>query len=237
MNTTAVQQKRGVDYLMIAAFLAVGIAIVRAIFFTPPDANQGVAQKILYVHAPAAWASELAFILVGITGLLYLFLKDDRLDRFAASSVEVGLVFIVVTITTGPIWAKPIWGGYWNWGDPRLTSYTLLALTYLGYMVMRGAVEDPALRARYSAILGIMGALLVPFVHVSVLIFNSAHPDPILFSPNALDPEKRALPDVMLVTLLMALGACTLLYVAFVRSRYRLQLERDLLAAHAEASR
>jgi heme exporter protein C len=219
---------------MIAAFVAVAVAFVRAIMFTPPDATQGTVQKILYVHAPAAWASELAFILVGLAGVLYLWLKDERLDRFAASSVEVGLVFIGVTITTGPIWAKPIWGGYWNWGDARLTSYTLLGLTYLGYLVLRGAVEDRQLRARYSAILGILGALLVPFVHVSVLIFKSAHPDPILANPDILSADKRGMPLVMLWTLLLSLAACTLLYAAFVRSRYRLQTERDLQMARLE---
>jgi heme exporter protein C len=223
--------KSGIDILMIVGFLAVTIAYVRAIFFTPPDAAQGIAQKILYVHASAAWVSELAFILVGITGILYLALRDERLDRFAASSVEVGMVFILVTITTGPIWAKPIWGGYWNWGDARLTSYALLALVYLGYMVMRGAVEDKQLRGRYSAIIGIMGALLVPFVHLSVMIFKSAHPDSIFMSPSVFRPEERKMPMVMVITLLIALTACTILYAAFVRARYRLQLERDLSSA------
>ncbi len=234
MNVHANSKKNGVDVLMLLASAAVALAYVRAIIYTPPDATQGIAQKILYVHASAAWVSELAFILVGITGLLYLWLKDERLDRFAASSVEVGMVFILVTVTTGPIWAKPIWGGYWNWGDARLTSYTLLGLTYLGYLVMRGAVEDRQLRARYSAILGIMGALLVPFVHVSVLIFKSAHPDSMFMDPSVFTKDRK-MPLVMVISLLISLCACTLLYAAFVRSRYRLQAERDALLSRGEA--
>jgi heme exporter protein C len=207
--------------------VAVAAVIARALFFTPRDALQGEAQRILYVHAPAAWVAMMGFISVGVAGVLYLMLRDERLDRFGAAAVEVALVFITVVLVTGPLWARPIWGGWWNWGDARLTSTLVLWMVYLGYMVMRGAVEDVQLRARYCAIIGILGALLVPFVHISVYLFNSAHPDPVVATPDVFSRDRSRIDGRMLLTLMLSLAASMLLFVAFVRARYRLALETE----------
>lgn len=207
--------------LSLAAIAAVLVTFVRAIFFTPLEATQGPAQKILYVHAPAAWVAFMAFGLVGLTSLLYLWLKEERLDRVAESSAEVGVVFTTVVLITGPLWGKPIWGTYWTW-DARLTLTLFLWFIYVAYIVLRGAIEDRAMRARYSAVLGILGALLVPFIHLSVYLFRTLHPQPILMKPSA-----PSLPTEMLITLLLAFGSFTLLYVALLRARYRYAVERD----------
>src|SRR5687768_7964730 len=220
------------DWLTPLATLAVAGVFVRAIFFTPLELRQGAAQKILYIHAPAAWVAFLAFFLVALAGGLYLFLRDERLDRFAASSAEVGLVFTTIVLITGPIWAKPIWGTWWTW-DARLTSTLFLWFIYLGYLVLRGAIDDRRMRPRYAAIIGILGALLIPFIHMSVYLFRTLHPMPVLASPDAItglasgDPQRRSMPPEMLITLLLAIAAFTLLYVAFVRVRYRLAVEQD----------
>src|SRR5688500_5989106 len=142
------------------AAVAVVATLVRVVFFTPFEARQGAAHKIFYLHVPAAWVGFMAFGLVAFTGLAYLWLRDERLDRFAASSAEVGLVFTTVVLLTGPIWARPIWGVWWTW-DARLTSTLFLWFIYLGYLVLRGALDDRAMRARYSAILGALGALQI----------------------------------------------------------------------------
>jgi heme exporter protein C len=210
--------------LSLAAIAAVLVTFVRAIFFTPLEATQGPAQKILYVHAPAAWVAFMAFGLVGLTSVLYLWLKEERLDRVAESSAEVGVVFTTVVLITGPLWGKPIWGTYWTW-DARLTLTLFLWFIYVAYIVLRGAIDDRAMRARYSAVLGILGALLVPFIHLSVYLFRTLHPQPILMKPSA-----PSLPTEMLITLLLAFGSFTLLYVALLRARYRYAVERD--AAH-----
>jgi len=207
--------------LSIAAVVAVVVTYVRVIFFTPFEAVQGPAQKILYVHAPAAWVAFMAFGLVALASMLYLWLREDRLDRIAEASAEVGVVFTTVVLTTGPLWGKPIWGAYWTW-DARLTLTLFLWFVYLGYLVLRGAVEDRDLRARYSAVLGILGALLIPFIHLSVYLFRTLHPRPILMKPNA-----PSLPGEMLTTLLLAVAAFTLLYVALLRARYRYAVARD----------
>src|SRR6476469_695518 len=194
--------------LSVAAALAVIGTVVRAVFFTPLEAVQGPAQKIFYLHAPAAWVAFLAFGLVAVASALYLWLSDDRLDRFAESSAEVGVVFTTVVLITGPLWGKPIWGTYWTW-DARLTLTLFLWFIYVGYIVLRGAIDDRDMRARYSAVLGILGALLVPFIHLSVYLFRTLHPQPILMKPSA-----PSLPGEMLTTLLLAFGSFTLLYVA-----------------------
>ena len=226
--------RRSVDWVAILAAVAVSGVLVRVMFFTPLELRQGAAHKILYIHAPAAWVAFLAFFLVALTGGLYLWLRDERLDRFAASSAEVGLVFTTVVLATGPVWAKPIWGTWWTW-DARLTSTLFLWFIYLGYLVLRGAIDDRQMRARYAAILGILGAMLIPFIHMSVYLFRTLHPLPVLASPEAVtglasgDPARRTMPLEMLTTLLLAVVAFTLLYVAFVRVRYRIAEAQDAL--------
>lgn len=207
--------------LSLAAIAAVLVTFVRAIFFTPLEATQGPAQKILYVHAPAAWVAFMAFGLVGLTSVLYLWLREERLDRVAESSAEVGVVFTTVVLITGPLWGKPIWGAYWTW-DARLTLTLFLWFVYVAYIVLRGAIDDRAMRARYSAVLGILGSLLIPFIHLSVYLFRTLHPMPILMKPSA-----PSLPGEMLTTLLLSFASFTLLYVALLRARYRFAVERD----------
>src|SRR5213596_4255041 len=167
---------------------------VRALSYTPVEQTQGLAQKIFYLHVPAAIWAETAMILVGLASVFYLFTKDPRLDRFAAASAEVGTIFCVIVLTTGPIWGKPIWGTWWTW-DARLTFALFLFFLYIGYLLLRGAVADPGARARYAAVLGICGMVLVPFIHFSVYLFRTLHPMPIILKPSA-----PALPGSMLAT-------------------------------------
>jgi heme exporter protein C len=217
------------SWLPVAAALAVIGTVIRAAFYTPLEAKQGAAQKIFYLHVPAAWVAFLAFFLVAVASGVYLWLRDQRLDRFAESSAEVGVVFTTVVLITGPLWAKPIWGTYWAWWDVRLVSTLFLWFIYLAYLVLRGAVDSPDLRARYSAVLGILGALLIPFIHLSVYLFSTMHPMPIVGKPS-----KPSLPGEMLMTLMISLFSFTLLYVAFLRSRYAYAVERDARTARLE---
>jgi heme exporter protein C len=189
---------------------------------------QGLAQKIYYLHVPAAIWAETAMILVGVASIGYLFLKDPRLDRFAHASAEVGTVFAVILLTTGPIWGKPIWGTWWTW-DARLTLSLFLFLLYVGYLLLRGAIVDPGSRARFSAVLGICGMVLVPFIHLSVYVFRTLHPMPIVLKPSA-----PSLPPSMLSTFLLSLSVFTLMYVGFVVQRYALSYVREQLEAAAD---
>jgi heme exporter protein C len=202
----------------VAALLGLAGVYVLAIGFTPVEARQGMAQKIFYLHVPAAWCALLGFSLVGIGSALYLWLEDPRLDRFAAASAEVGVVFAAVMLTTGPIWAKPIWGTWWTW-DARLTLTLFLFFLFVGYLALRAALHDPAERARFSAVVGILGMLLVPFIHLSVYLFRTIHPQPIVLKPSA-----PSLPPEMLRTLLLSMAVFTLLYIGLVTLRYGLAM-------------
>jgi heme exporter protein C len=208
--------------LSAAGLLALAGVYVLALAYTPVEARQGLAQKIFYLHVPAAWSALLAFSIVGLSGGLYLWLKDPRLDRFAAASAEVGVAFSVVMLTTGPIWARPIWGTWWTW-DARLTLTFFLFFLFIGYLALRAALHDPTERARFSAVVGILGLLLVPFIHLSVYLFRTLHPQPIVLKPSA-----PSLPPEMLRTLLISTLVFTLLYVGFVTTRYGLALADDV---------
>ena len=224
--TTASATPWGVDWLLVSGFLAVGAFYVRAIFYTPIEAVQGPAQKILYVHATSAFvALYLAFGLLGIASALYLWLQDEKLDLVAESAAEVGLVFTSVVLVTGPLWGKPIWGAWWTW-DARLTLTLFLWFLIVGYLVLRGAVEDRGMRARYSAVLGLLSIVLVPFIHLSVSLFRTMHPMPIVLKPSSpsMSPE-------MQWTFFPAFGAMALLFAGLLRARYRLGLLRDAVAA------
>lgn len=235
------QQNRAMDRVKAAANVRrglittsiglVGLAatIIMVLLFTPTEARQGLAQKIFYLHAPTAWSTLLAFSLCGLAGGLYLWLRDPRLDVFAEASAEVGLVFAAMMLSTGPLWGKPIWGTYWQW-EPRLTLTLLEVFLFIGYRALRGAIVDPSERARYSAIVGLLGLALVPFVHLSVYLFRTIHPQPIILKPSA-----PSLPPEMLRTLFVSLAVFTVLYIGFVTARYGLGLLRQARSAeHAD---
>jgi heme exporter protein C len=135
-------------------------------------------------------------------------------------SAEVGTVFAAIVLVTGPIWGKPVWGTWWTW-DARLTSTLFLFFLLIGYQVLRGAVADPGLRARYCAVLGICAVVLVGFVHMSVYLFPTLHPQPIVIRPG-----KPALPPEMLITLLVSFGVFLILYAGFVMQRYAIAEQR-----------
>ncbi len=218
--------RRGFDWLLASGYAAVAALYVRAIWFTPMDALQGAAQKILYVHAASAFvALYLAFgFCMAFPSALYLFLKDEKLDRLAESAAEVGLVFTTVVLVTGPIWAKPIWGAWWTW-DARLTLTLFLWFIIAGYLLLRGAVEERGMRARYSAVLALLAGLLIPFIHLSVYLFRTMHPMPIVLKPSAPSMSRE-----MLITFAWGFMAFSLLFAGMLRARYRIATMRDLLA-------
>jgi len=208
-------------WVTVAGLLLLAAVYVRAIAFTPVERFQGAAQKIFYLHVPAAVWTETAMVLVGLAGIFFLFLKDPRLDRFAAAAAEVGTVFACVVLTTGPIWGRTVWGTWWAW-DARLTSTLFLFFLYIGYLTLRDAVADPGARARYCAVLGICGLCLVPFIHLSVYLFRTLHPQPIVLKPSA-----PSLPGEMLATLGFSYAVFSLLFVGFVMQRYALARARE----------
>lgn len=202
------------DWMFALSVLGILGTAVRILWFTPYEATQGAAQKIYYIHVPAALSAYLALFVVAVTSVAYLWLHEQRADRLAESAAEVALVFTTVVLTTGPLWGKPVWGTWWTW-DARLTLTLFLWFITASYVVLRGAVEDDTMRARYSAVLGVLAALLVPFIHLSVYMFRTLHPDPIV-----LKPERPSLPAEMLTTWVLAVLAFLFFCVTLIRARY-----------------
>ncbi|MEP6782004.1 MAG: cytochrome c biogenesis protein CcsA [Gemmatimonadaceae bacterium] len=212
----------GIDWLLVLALVAFAAVTVRSLLYTPIEVRQGIAQKIFYVHVPAAVISlYISCIPSAIASVMYLWLKDERLDRLAESLAEVGLVFLTMVLTSGPFWGKTTWGTWWQW-DARLTTTLFLWFVLVGYMVMRGAIEEAEARARLSAVLGTMIGLLVPFIHLTVYLFPTIHPAPVILAP-----QKPQMSSEMLITLLSSFGAFVLLYAALLRRRYRWATARD----------
>lgn len=226
ISATATRPKHGIDGWLLAGLFAVAGAVARAIWFTPVELRQGIAQKIFYIHVPSAFiALYIAFGLLALSSGLYLWLRDPRLDRMAESAAEVGLVYMSVVLLTGPIWGKTVWGTWWTW-DARLTLTLFLWFVVLGLLLLRQSIDERTMRARYSAVLGLLAALLVPFIHLSVYLFRTLHPRPIVLKPSA-----PSLPGSMLTTLLISFAAFLLLFIGLMRTRYRYATSRDELLA------
>ena len=226
MKSDSTSTKPVLDWLFYVAVAALAVTYARAIWFTPIEATQGPSQKIFYIHVPSVLAGYLAFAVLGIMSIVHLWLKEERADRMAAAAAEVAVLFFAIVLITGSIYAKVIWGAWWVW-ELRLTLTLLLWFLGVGYLVMRGAIEDPLMRARFCAVLAVMQVLLIPFVHLSVyFVRDHMHPMPVV-----LKPDKPSMPGSMLATFAIATVSFLLLSAALIRSRYRLTLLRDAAEA------
>ena len=200
---------------MIAAFYLVFL-------WVPTEATMGVVQRIFYFHVPLAWVALLAFLVVFVCSILYLWKRDHRWDVRAWASAEVGVVFTTLFLITGSIWAKPIWGVWWTW-DPRLTAALVLWLVYIAYHLVRAYTADRDRGARFAAVVGIVGFLDVPVVALAITLWRTQHPSPVIFE-GGLEPA-------MMATLMTGLVAFTALYALLT------VLRSDMRYAEAETER
>lgn len=182
----AVTKARWLDWFGVLALVAVIGAQVHGVLTSPPDRDMGDLQKIMYVHVPSAWNAFMAFFVVAVASLLYLWKGQEKHDLLAASAAEVGTLFTGLTLALGSIWGRPTWGVWWTW-DPRLTSTAVLFLVFVGYLALRSFVEDSDRRAQWSAAVGLLGALNVPIVYMSVKWWRTLHQ--MQSSPSTVDPE------------------------------------------------
>jgi heme exporter protein C len=209
------------DLLGILTGLSLIAGLYFALVYAPTERLQGPVQRIFYFHVPSAWVSYLAFFVVFVASILYLWRRSVFWDRLGRASAEVGLVFTTLTIVTGSIWARPIWGTWWTW-DARLTTTLILWFIYLAYLAVRSYVADPNRAARFAAILGIIGFIDVPVIHMSVVWWRTLHPEPVVVRA-----EGPALEPPMLVALLVGLAAMTLFYVYLLVHRVMVEETRD----------
>lgn len=222
---------RGLAMALAVAGLVTTLILHWMVFFwVPTESTMGVVQRIFYIHVPAAWVGFMAFGIVAVCSAVYLWLGDERLDASAEAAAEGGMLFTTIVLLTGPFWGKIAWGTWWSW-EPRLTLTLLLWFIYLGYFLVRRSTENPQRGKKFAAVVGIVGVLDIPLIHLSVVWFRSLHPEPVVMRPDgpALDPQ-------MLLTLGVGVLAYTLLFFGLFLFRYGLGRIQHELAVRRHAA-
>lgn len=209
--------------LGVAAVLVLTVGIYMAFLYAPTDRVQGHAYRIVNIHAPMAWLAYLAAAVVFVGSVGYLWKRNMAMDRMARAGAELGLLFTTLTLITGSLWGRPIWGTWWEW-DARLTTTLILWFIYLGYFMVRSYAGEREKGARFAAVLGIIGMIDVPIIHMSVTWWRTLHPEPVV-----LDTSGPNLPNSMLVTLLVCLAGFTLLFAHLLIQRIQIETVRDRL--------
>ncbi len=213
--------------LDILSALLVLAALYMALVYAPEAANlptktERLAQRIFYFHVSFAWTGSVAFLVTAAAGLAYLLTSDLRWDALAVSSAEIGLVFLSVVIVTGSLWARPTWNTWWTW-DPRLTTVTVAWLLYAAYLMLRNAVEDPGRRARFAAVYGLLSFLSIPLTFMSIRVWRTIHPVVVGGGGQGAQGSFHLAPK-MFQTMMAALLAVSVLYVALLLHRYTAEL-------------
>jgi heme exporter protein C len=190
-------------------------ALYGGLVLAPPDYQQGDGFRIIYMHAPAAWMSLMVYTTMAAAAAVALIWRMKVAHAVAASCAPIGASFTFAALVTGSLWGEPMWGTWWEW-DPRLTSELILLFLYLGYLGLRGAIEDPQRADRTSAVLAVVGIVNVPIIHYSVTWWNSLHQ-----APSVMRLGKPQLSMEMLWPLLLMLLGFTLFFVAVLLVRLR----------------
>jgi heme exporter protein C len=204
---------------------AVLVSLWMVFLNTPIESEMGIVQKIFYFHVPSAYVMYLAWIACTVGSVMYIVRGSDRYDMLARSSAEIALMFGVVVMITGPLWGKAAWGAYWVW-DPRLTSALVLTLIILSYVILR-VMSSSEVTKRFSAALSVVGAALIPLVHISVYKWRGQHPTVL---------RGGGLATEMMVTLMVCMTAFTIVFIVTLRRRYQLEKlrrrEKELVRLH-----
>jgi heme exporter protein C len=178
-------------------------ALYLVFIYVPTEETMGIVQRIFYLMVPVAWLALLSFFIIFISSILYLRTKKNKWDILARSSAELGIVFTTLALTTGVMWAKPIWGVWWTW-EPRLTATLVLWLIYLAYFMVRSLATEESRGATFAAVVGIVGFIDVPIIGMATSLWRGMHPGMLIFQGGLAPP--------MLLTLLVSLAAFTALY-------------------------
>ena len=207
-----------------AAALLISLATYFAFAYAPTERVMGDVQRIFYFHVGIAWVAGLAMFVALVSSVLYLWRGEQRkYDIVAVSSIEIGVVFGIMVVLSGMLWARPVWNTWWTW-DPRLTTTAITLFIYIAYLMLRGAVDDPQRRSRFSAVYGIIAFATVPITFFATRWWNTIHPD--LFGQGDFPP----LTSPMKAAMFISLAAFTLVYVVLLRSRVQVERTADEVA-------
>ena len=213
--------------LLSLTFIGMMTTIFMIFLYVPTDAIEGIPQRIFYFHVPIAWIGMLAFGVLAVASIGYLWKKDERWDWLARASAEVGTIFITLALITGSIWGRTTWGTWWTW-DARLTTTLILWFIYIGYMMLRSYMGRTSASARSAAVLAIIGVIDVPIIYESVNWWRTLHPQAEVGTPGALPPS-------VVLTLMISVVTFTLLYSFLMVQIYQLQ-KMQTLAQRLRAS-
>ena len=161
--------------LDVLSVLLLAVAAYLALVFAPTEAVMGQVQRVFYFHIGTAWTALLGFLAAGAAGVVYLVKRDPKWDIAEVAAVEISLIFFLITIVLGSIWARPVWNTWWTW-DPRLTTAAVTELIYIAYFMLRQGIEDPERRARFGAVYAIVGAVSAPITFFAIRLFRTIHP-------------------------------------------------------------
>ena len=203
------------DVLLLVTGVLMLVSLYLIFIWVPTEQNLGIVQRVFYFHVPLAWSGLLAIIIVAIGSVAYLITGKEKWDHLAHATGEMGLIFITLTLISGVVWAKPIWGVWWTW-DARLTTTLILWFLFVGYLMIRAYAPKGSQEARYAAVLGVMGAVDAPIVYFSTEWWRTAHPD-LNIGPLA---EPGSLEGSMVLTLMVSVVTFTLLFAYLVAERY-----------------
>lgn len=200
-------------WLDTAAVGTLGTALAAGLL-VPADVVQGELSRLMYVHVPAAWLAYLAFLVTLAGSVAYLVTRRMRWDRLAAASAEAGVFFSGLTLLLGMVWGKPVWLVWWTW-EARLVLTAVMFFVYLGYLALRRVIDEPELRAKRSAVFGILAVVQIPLVHFSVVWWRSLHQQATVLRPDA-DPQ---IDPPLFAALIMGVVAFMVVYAALLRRR------------------
>jgi len=203
-----------------SAAVLIAAGLYGGLLLAPPDYQQGEGFRIIYVHAPSAWLSLMVYSCMATAAAVGLIWRMKVAHAVAASCAGVGAAFTAVSLITGMLWGKPMWGTYWVW-DPRLTAQLILLFLFFGYMALRASYDDTSRADRLSAWLAVIGMVNVPIVRFSVEWWNSLHQ-----SPSVMKLARASMPASMLVPLLLMLAGFTVFFLAFLSVRLRAEVLR-----------
>lgn len=211
------------DPLLILSAALMGVALYMIFVWVPTETNQGAVQRILYFHVPVAWGSMLGIFVVSGSSFMYLWKKNEKWDRLAVASAEVGVVFGAMMLLSGMIWARPVWAVWWT-GEAKLTTALILFFIYVAYLMFRAYFPPGAQRQRLAAIIGVIGAIDSPIIYFAANLWSQAHP-PLVTGPAA-DAESSLGSDLGTV-LLVATLAFSFLFIFMVQTRYKIRKSED----------
>jgi len=211
--------------LTLVSAITIITGLYLAFMFAPPAANlrtpaEQFAQRIMYFHVGAAWVGFFAFFITFISGILYLSKRTFYWDNMGYASVEIGLTFMTMVLITGSIWAKPTWNTWWTW-SPRLTISAIGWLMYIGYLMLRGAMDDPSRRATFAAVYGIVSFISVPINFLAIRWWRDIHPAVVGSSAGEGSGGFDMSAD-MRTTLLFCVFAFTIFYITLMYHRLKL---------------